>query len=358
MDKRWPLMLAGSAAALAVVGLGAIWLGAIDVRASTGHWKITEWVLHGVMRASVKAAAGEAPQPLDPDLVAMGAGHFEQACLFCHGAPDTPRSALARAMLPPPPDLKEVVATWRDQDLFEIVQHGVRYSGMPAWPAKGRKDEVWAMVAFLRAYPDMTGDAYRRMATAPEVAGAVATGDRQPKADVLARCDACHAADKLADGSFVPQIQGQNQAYLAASLRAFLSGERESGMMRVAVNGLAPEELDQLAAHYATLARAPSPGPDRPAPTLSEAGRMLAERGDASRDIPACNSCHGAGSGNPLFPRLDGLSQATIATRLHLFQDKEAQPGGTPYRELMRKAARKLEERDIKALSAYYGSGQ
>ena len=251
MRLRWTTLLAG-AGALALGGLVAIWLGVVDVRASTGHWKVTEWVLHGVMRLSVRAAAEEKPIPLDPDLVAVGAGHFEQGCVFCHGSPAEPRSALAQAMLPPPPDLKDVVRSWRDQDLFEIVQHGVRYSGMPAWPARARKDEVWAMVAFLRAYPDMGAETYRGMAMA--ASDASSSGTAHPAADgafdagIIARCNACHDQDKLADGSFVPQLQGQKEAYLAASLRAFLSGARESGMMQVAVSGLEPWHLDQLAA--------------------------------------------------------------------------------------------------------------
>ena len=57
-------------------------------------------------------------------------------------------------MLPAPPDLKDKIAGWSDAELFQIVQHGVRFTGMPAWPAAGREDEAWAMVAFLRRYPN------------------------------------------------------------------------------------------------------------------------------------------------------------------------------------------------------------
>jgi mono/diheme cytochrome c family protein len=53
-------------------------------------------------------------------------------------------------MLPQPPDLADVVGEWNNAQLFRIVKHGVRFTGMPAWPMQDRDDEVWAMVAFLR----------------------------------------------------------------------------------------------------------------------------------------------------------------------------------------------------------------
>ena len=68
-------------------------------------------------------------------------------------------------MTPPPPFLPEKVPQWQPHELFWIVRHGVKFTGMPAWPALGRTDEVWAMVAFLRRLPEMEPEAYRALAT-------------------------------------------------------------------------------------------------------------------------------------------------------------------------------------------------
>ena len=57
-------------------------------------------------------------------------------------------------MLPVPPDLSATVDEWTDAQLFRIVKHGIRFTGMPAWPTQTRDDEVWMMVAFLRALPE------------------------------------------------------------------------------------------------------------------------------------------------------------------------------------------------------------
>ena len=66
-------------------------------------------------------------------------------------------------MLPEPPDLAPLISTWTDEQLFEIVQHGVRFTGRPAWPTQERPDEVWSMVAFLRQLPDMDANRYQEL---------------------------------------------------------------------------------------------------------------------------------------------------------------------------------------------------
>jgi hypothetical protein len=50
------------------------------------------------------------------------------------------------------------------EQLFSIVKHGIKFTGMPAWPVQQRDDEVWAMVAFLRRLPDLDAAGYRRLA--------------------------------------------------------------------------------------------------------------------------------------------------------------------------------------------------
>jgi mono/diheme cytochrome c family protein len=116
------------------------------------------------MRNSVSACAvatGDVPPLDDPGLLPGAAGHFETACAVCHASPAQPRPDSVLAMLPPPPDLKVVVPEWSDAELFEIVKHGVRFTGMPAWPVQSRDDELWSMVAFLRKLPDMRRPARR-----------------------------------------------------------------------------------------------------------------------------------------------------------------------------------------------------
>ena len=328
-----------SLVALFGAGMLVVWLGIIDVRASSGHWRVTDWFLHWAMRSSVRTAAlaVEAPPLDDPGLLPAAAGHYEVACTDCHGSPAEVRSPAVLGMLPPPPDLKDVVEEWPPEQLFEIVKHGIRYTGMPAWPAPHRDDEVWAMVAFLRQYPELDTSRYARL-----TGGMKARGDDFPS--VVAYCESCHAAGRLGEDSAIPKLDGQSEAYILASLKAFRNGDRPSGIMQTAVNGLSDETLAGLARHYAARPTKPSDADAEP---------RLVTSGDQARKIPACSGCHDRAGVNPAYPRLAGLSARYIRSQLRLF--RSGNRGGTAYEEIMTRAALHLTEADIEALARHYG---
>lgn len=326
--------------AMAAGGTLIAWLGLIDVRASTGHWRITDWFLHFVMGSSIRTAAlGTAVPDLDnPAYLPLAAGHYETACAGCHGSPERSRSPVTLGMLPPPPALDDVVRSWTDAQLFEIVKHGVRYTGMPAWPAANRDDEVWAMVAFLRRYPQLDAESYRALTGDPRAQGDSASDP------LVAGCDSCHAPARLQNDSLIPILDGQSEAYLLQSLRAFRRGSRPSGVMQAVVGQLDDESMVLLARFYA----------ERTSPARRDKLVLgLVSNGDAARGIPACMNCHDRGGLNPAYPSLRSLSRNYIRNQLRLFQADLR--GGGAYRDLMVRAAKNLTQEDIEALARYYG---
>ena len=249
--------------ALAVAGgLLLAWSGLVSVAASSGHYAITTWFLHYTMRQAVKTQSSlvEVPSGVldDAGQVALGAVHYADGCAPCHGAPGEPRSPLVLAMTPPPPWLPRVIPTWDTEALFWIVRHGVKYSGMPAWPAQARADEVWAVVAFLRALPDLDAATYRRLVAGHGTRAADGEKSRRQLSmrsefdNILAGCARCHGRDGAGrpEGG-VPWIGGQSQTYLAATLLAYAEGRRASGIMQPQAAAVPYEQLDKLAAHYA-----------------------------------------------------------------------------------------------------------
>jgi cytochrome c553 len=327
-----------AAVAAPVIALLVAWIGFFNVGASSGHWRITEWFLELAMHSAIRtyALAVDTREALPEDALVPAASHYAEGCEFCHGAPGVPQNPAAAAMLPAPPDLSATVDNWTDAQLFRIVKHGIRFTGMPAWPSRTRDDEVWMMVAFLRALPELDAGDYRALAAPdPETPGP------------LARCVACHDTDGRGGGAHVPILAGQSEAYLHASLRAYAEGRRGSGFMQLAVNRLTPGELAALARHYAA---APAAAPPRPRP---EAGRAagLAHRGRTADGVPACLDCH-AGDRDPHFPILDGQRAGYIAAQLELF--RAGVRGGTAYRQVMTQVARGLDDADIAALARYF----
>jgi mono/diheme cytochrome c family protein len=149
-------------------GLAFIYSGLYDVAATGQHWAVTRWVLETARTRSIKAhAAGiEAPPGLDdPATILIGVEHFAAHCAVCHGAPGVPRGDIARGLYPSPPDLSKAVQLYSSAELFWIVKHGIKMTGMPAWNDHS-DEELWATVAFLKRLPGTSEQDYAKLVMA------------------------------------------------------------------------------------------------------------------------------------------------------------------------------------------------
>lgn len=71
-------------------------------------------------------------------------------------------------------------------------------------------------------------------------------------ARLAATCAACHGTAGDTRGGILPRLAGQSQQSLSASLHAFKSGKRESTIMTQIAKGYTDEQIEQLAAWFAT----------------------------------------------------------------------------------------------------------
>jgi mono/diheme cytochrome c family protein len=143
-------------------GAGFIYSGIYDVAATDPHWPVVRWTLETARVRSIKAhAVGIEPPPQldDPAKILAGVEHFAAHCAVCHGAPGVPKGDIAQGLYPKPPDLAHVATLYSPAELFWILQHGLKMTGMPAWNDH-RDDELWATVAFLEKLPGMTEQDY------------------------------------------------------------------------------------------------------------------------------------------------------------------------------------------------------
>jgi cytochrome c553 len=349
MELRWKHI----AIALAVFPVAAVlfaWIGFFNIGASSGHWPVTNWALHSAMRAAVKTYAFldvDVPDRLPTESIPAAAGHFARGCAGCHGAPGEEVPKAVQRMLPPPPDLAGKVGEWNDAELFWIVKHGVRFTGMPAWPTQSRDDEVWAMVAFLRDLPAMSADTYRAMAV-----GEAGRLEMEPHgfADTLAECSRCHDPAGSRSGGILPLIAGQQEDYLLDALRAYAEPIRPSGMMALPVSASEKQVLPELARHFAR--QRTDLGPIPTGSNDGSAAARLVFFGDPNRAIPACIGCHGEKRDrHPAYPYIAGQAAPYVAGQLHLF--RSGARGGGPNAHLMRKAAEHLSDHDIEILAAF-----
>lgn len=371
---------------VALLGFLVAASGIVPLRASSGHWAVTEWLLNfGMERSIALYSRGiEAPPLDDPVLVLKGAGHYDFGCRPCHGGPQLEHPRIAQEMLPPPPHLPPQIERFDPAELFYIVKHGEKFTGMPAWPSQTRDDEVWAVVAFLLKMPEMDEEAYRELVEGPERRDAVGAApaleretdeksapsapeegllwsqgtpaDADVPGSVTDRCGRCHGIEGGGRevGSF-PRLDGQSPHYLFASLKAYASRERHSGIMQPIAVTLSDDEMREIALYYSRLDASPASPVEMDAAAV-ERGERIAAEGIPSKRVPSCMDCHGPGSSprNPFYPHLAGQYAEYIKLQLELFKDDRR--GGSVYAHLMHPTAEDLTEEEMRDVALYYGS--
>jgi cytochrome c553 len=357
---RHPWVTLGlTTAVLAAGGLAVAASGLMPLRASAGHWGATEWLLHFAMQRSIATYSLriEVPPLDDPALVLRGAGHYDQGCSPCHGGVggETPR--IPMAMLPPPPYLPPRIPEWRPRELFYIVKHGVKFTGMPAWPAQQRDDEVWAVVAFLQRLPRLGVEEYQRLARG-EATALRELPDATPDASasppvIVENCARCHGLDGLGRGiGAFPRLAGQRADYMDRALRAYADGRRHSGTMGPIAASLSAGTRQQAVRYYASL----PPFTSGDNQSSAARGEEIAVNGLPAQMVPACTECHGPSTTpkNPAYPNLAGQHPAYLSQQLQLLRNRRR--GGSEYVHLMHSFVDRLTDDHIADVAAYFAS--
>jgi cytochrome c553 len=288
----------------------------------------------------------KAPPLDDARLIKRGAGHFETGCAPCHGSPLLPPSPIEIGATPPPPPLYSAIFDFTPDQLHWIVKHGIKMTAMPPWPTQRRDDEVWAMVAFLKALPGVKRDDYAELigAKKPEASSEAGLQALSDSGDAsMQGCASCHGADGNGRGGVAPRLAGLSAAYVEAQLDAFRTGARPSGFMRPVAMGLSPEKSKDLAQRFAQMA--PSSAATDIDADLVAKGARIAKKIGAS----ACESCHSRPPSDPHVPSLDGQDRDYLLTQLKLYTTGVRKSSSA-------KLAHTLPDSDAEAVASYFAS--
>jgi mono/diheme cytochrome c family protein len=122
--------------------------------------KVAPWALDKALERRSKDVTD--PIAKDAGAIARGMTHYHENCLPCHGAPGIEPAEFHEGLNPSPPDI-DAPALQHDTDaeLFWVIKNGIRMTGMPAFGANHKDDEIRDIVAFVRHAPQIT-DAERQ----------------------------------------------------------------------------------------------------------------------------------------------------------------------------------------------------
>jgi hypothetical protein len=149
--------------------VSVVFIGIYHVGATDRHTKPVEWILRTTMKNSIRYHAKDIQVPdllnlLDPLYAREFYGHYSAACQTCHGAPGQKANPWL-VIYPEAPDLtkKEVVEQWSDAELFWILKHGIKDTGMLALGPTHTEADIWGITALVRQLPDMSAEEYEAM---------------------------------------------------------------------------------------------------------------------------------------------------------------------------------------------------
>jgi DMSO reductase family type II enzyme heme b subunit len=266
------------------------------------------WVVRLVMCASVAASlalAADLGMAFAQGDVKAGKGAYERKCLLCHGEKGDGKGAAAELLAPQPRDFTKGLYKIRttanktptDQDLFNIITHGMPGTSMPAWDVLPDK-ERWNLVAYLKTFaPEQFKEAPKKLELPKDVSSSEASIKRGKEMFEAIECHKCHGTEGRADGPSRSELKDEWGHPIAPANLAkrwtFRGGASRIDIATRIANGVLgtpmpafldsvekPEDVWHLTNYIISL------GPDRPTyATLFTVGSVT----DAIPDDPAAD---------------------------------------------------------------------
>lgn len=142
---------------LVLSALAVMRLGLMPVSADGTHSSLEARIMPAVLHASiVRHASGDTnPVSVSEESLKTGVSTYKAMCARCHSTPGGNPSIYGQSFYPPAPQLLGPVSNYTASQLFWLIKHGIRNTGMPAWGAMLSDDEIWQIVSLLRQSQDL-----------------------------------------------------------------------------------------------------------------------------------------------------------------------------------------------------------
>jgi mono/diheme cytochrome c family protein len=149
-----------------IAGFGYLRVTGLSARAEAGRLETV--IARGARRFAIPADARARvnPVPESAEALADGRAHYADHCANCHANDGSGDTEMGRGLFPKAPDMRLApTQELSDGDLFYIIEHGIRFTGMPGWSTgtTAGEESTWRLVHFLRRLPRLTAEELEAM---------------------------------------------------------------------------------------------------------------------------------------------------------------------------------------------------
>jgi len=130
--------------------------------------RVEELLARAMRRWATPTAMRNRSNPVQPTEAVIDAAlaHYADHCATCHANDGSGDTAIGRGLYPKAPDMRGAdTQSLTDGELFSVIEHGIRLTGMPGWgngTPEGER-ESWGLVHFIRRLPKLTPEDIERM---------------------------------------------------------------------------------------------------------------------------------------------------------------------------------------------------
>ena len=142
---------------LLLSALAVMRLGLMPANADGTHSSLEARIMPLVLHASIaRHASGDTnPISVNEENLKAGVSTYKAMCARCHSTPAGNPSVYGQSFYPPAPQLLGGISIYTDSQLFWLIKHGIRNTGMPAWGSMLSDDEIWQLVSLLKNSQDL-----------------------------------------------------------------------------------------------------------------------------------------------------------------------------------------------------------
>ena len=154
MSLRWLAAGAGLAILLAgIIAYVAVAFGLVPANADGRASGLERWAARTSLNATIRREANNVSDLVPPtdDNLSAGMKVYAENCMVCHGASDGKPSNVAHGLYQHAPQLGDHgVEDDPESEIYWKVQHGIRFTGMPAFGDSLTNTQLWQLVTFLK----------------------------------------------------------------------------------------------------------------------------------------------------------------------------------------------------------------